>query len=367
MIHTQSARKLGLIAFGGLAVAVVGGFYLGQTVLADGIPVESPMAYAGFLEDDGVPVHGSRSIRVTLYDHAASTALANVRCDTQQTNAQVVEGHFSIPLDNACAAAVRANRDLWLDVQVNGQSLGRTKLGAVPYAVEAERAASLAPGAFSGSGTAVTAARADHQHASLNALAVVGSGSFGQALTVDGAFTAKGAANVKGAATFEGRVTVPAGLRVGNSIFGAYVGVIPAAGAGYSEHPLHIQTGWRCGITDATQYRLRFSGYNLRAHSTSVGQPFEFVAAGYLTIANGHINSSIVAHAPSNLSLSSYCATEGGGSGGGGYLTFKLSRASLEWHFTDLVIDFLGGGQALMKNGADTFTVRKYVNQAANL
>lgn len=366
MIHTQSARKLGLIAFGGLAVAVVGGFYLGQTVLADGIPVESPMTYAGFLEDDGVPVHGSRSIRVTLYDHAASTALANVRCDTQQTNAQVVEGHFSIPLDNACAAAVRANRDLWLDVQVNGQSLGRTKLGAVPYAVEAERAASLAPGAFSGSGTAVTAARADHQHASLNALAVVGSGSFGQALTVDGAFTAKGAANVKGAATFEGRVTVPAGLRVGNSIFGAYVGVIPASGS-YSEHPLHIQTGWRCGITDATFYRLRFSGYNFRGNSSSVGQPFEFVAVGYLIAGTGHKNNSIEAQVPSNLSFSSYCAAEGGGSLGGGYLTFKLSRASLEWHATDIVIDFLGGGHVLMKNGADTFTVRKYVNQAANL
>ena len=34
---------------------------------------------------------------------------------------------------------MKANPDLWIEVIVEGESLGRTKLGAVPYAVEAAR------------------------------------------------------------------------------------------------------------------------------------------------------------------------------------------------------------------------------------
>jgi hypothetical protein len=35
---------------------------------------------------------------------------------------------------------VRAQRDLWVEVLVDGNPIGRSKLGAVPYAIEAQRA-----------------------------------------------------------------------------------------------------------------------------------------------------------------------------------------------------------------------------------
>lgn len=49
-------------------------------------------------------------------------------------------GRFPIPLPDACTVAVAASPNLWIDVAVDGESLGRTKLAAVPYAVEANRA-----------------------------------------------------------------------------------------------------------------------------------------------------------------------------------------------------------------------------------
>ena len=41
-------------------------------------------------------------------------------------------------------AAVRANPELWVQVEVDGKPFERRKLGAVPYAVEAERASGAA-------------------------------------------------------------------------------------------------------------------------------------------------------------------------------------------------------------------------------
>jgi hypothetical protein len=52
-----------------------------------------------------------------------------------------VAGRFQLALPD-CQAAVGASPDLWLEAIVDGKSLGRTKLGAVPYAIEASHAVS---------------------------------------------------------------------------------------------------------------------------------------------------------------------------------------------------------------------------------
>jgi hypothetical protein len=49
-------------------------------------------------------------------------------------------GAFQVVLPAACTTAIHANGDLWVEVFVDGTTLGRTKLGAVPYAVEADHA-----------------------------------------------------------------------------------------------------------------------------------------------------------------------------------------------------------------------------------
>jgi hypothetical protein len=48
---------------------------------------------------------------------------------------------------DSCAAAVHTYPDLWAELFVNADSVGRSKLGAVPYAIEAD-AASQAAGAL---------------------------------------------------------------------------------------------------------------------------------------------------------------------------------------------------------------------------
>jgi hypothetical protein len=48
-------------------------------------------------------------------------------------------GHFSVALD-ACLPVIKAHSDVFIEVIVGTVSLGTTKLGAVPYAVEAAHA-----------------------------------------------------------------------------------------------------------------------------------------------------------------------------------------------------------------------------------
>jgi hypothetical protein len=221
---------------------------------------------------------------------------------------------------------------------------------------------------FEGSGDALTAARSDHQHTSLDTLAVVGDGSIGRDLTVEGLLLVgndallDGTLTVSGSAVFEGKVRTPAGTRIGNTIVGAYSGSMPTTESGYSDHPLHIQTAWQCNITNGVMYNLNFRGYNFNA-----GKPFDFTAVGYMYGTNGHTKNTIVATIPGDIAMVSYCSTEGGGLNGG-YLTFRMTQTGVNpWHASDIVIDFVGGASSYLVTGANTFTVRRFINQAANL
>ena len=49
-------------------------------------------------------------------------------------------GTFQVVLPPECSTAIHGHGDLWLEVFVDGATLGRTKLGAVPYALEADHA-----------------------------------------------------------------------------------------------------------------------------------------------------------------------------------------------------------------------------------
>lgn len=122
-----------------LAVSAVGvaGYKIGRA-RADGAPTMQPLYYSGVLDDGGRPVEGARSITVRLFDAAmGGTAV----CTTISPTAQVSGGRFRVALDAACAGAVQANPDLWAEVIVDAVTFPRQKLGAVPYALEAARAA----------------------------------------------------------------------------------------------------------------------------------------------------------------------------------------------------------------------------------
>ncbi len=149
---TYSTRRRIAISVAAVAVGI-GGTLAVQRVLAAGVPTTATLTYSGELAlPDGTAVEGKRNIGLALYD--AVTAGKRV-CDVVSAEVDVVRGRFQIPLVQACADAVKATPDLWVDVQVDGASIGRTKLGAVPYALEAGHAlradqASRATGSLAG-------------------------------------------------------------------------------------------------------------------------------------------------------------------------------------------------------------------------
>lgn len=128
---------------GAVALSVVGmvvAYRLGRA-RADGVPMVNPLYYGGMLDDGGRPVEGTRNVTVRLWD--AATAGATV-CTTNAGATAFSGGRFRVALDGACVGAVRANPELWAELQVEGTTFPRSKLGAVPYALEAGRATGAA-------------------------------------------------------------------------------------------------------------------------------------------------------------------------------------------------------------------------------
>jgi hypothetical protein len=139
-MNATTRKKLGI----GAGLGALASLLWIASVDADGIPAAGALSYVGTLEEaDGTPLSGSKEVRVALFDAVSGGA---VQCTTTQTVA-LTEGRFQIVLPDACTAAARGRPDLWVEVAVDGDALGRSKLSAVPYAVESARA-SAATGAL---------------------------------------------------------------------------------------------------------------------------------------------------------------------------------------------------------------------------
>lgn len=113
-----------------------------QRAGAHGIPTTNPLVYSGtLLSSNGQPVSGARFILIKLW--VGSTTV----CSTiPGGNTTVTNGHFTIPLDSTCLDVIHQNRDVQVEVVVDGVSLGRSATSAVPYAVQADTASNPAPG-----------------------------------------------------------------------------------------------------------------------------------------------------------------------------------------------------------------------------
>ncbi len=126
-----------LLATGLLAAGTILGFGI-RTGLADGVPDKDPLYYSGSLTENGQLVTDTRTIGVNLYpDQTTMTPL----CQTVASNTQVVNGRFRIPLAASCKSEINQNNGAWIEVIDGVTNLGRSKVGAVPYAIEADRAA----------------------------------------------------------------------------------------------------------------------------------------------------------------------------------------------------------------------------------
>jgi hypothetical protein len=126
---------------GGVALALLTAFTLGYWISharAAGVP-KTPLTYSGVLTDmNGTVLSGSKSILLQLYGGATGgTAL----CASSPTPVTLVAGAFQVALADNCTDVIRSTADLWVEILVDGTSVGRAKLGAVPYAIEADHAA----------------------------------------------------------------------------------------------------------------------------------------------------------------------------------------------------------------------------------
>jgi len=127
--------------YAALSVATVGLTLLAVRAHAAGVPDVDGMTYTGYLENaDGTPLTGDHSVTVGFWQSEKAT---KVLCQANNSgDTTLVSGRFQIKLPAECTDAVKASPDVWVEVEVDGGPLGRTKLGVVPYALEASHATS---------------------------------------------------------------------------------------------------------------------------------------------------------------------------------------------------------------------------------
>ncbi len=137
----MSGRNLSAIAVLSCGLCLFGGYRL--RVFAEGAPEDPSLFYSGTLEQEGEPANGDFTINLALYSAARG---GNELCRVE-SEAAVENGRFRIDATD-CEGAVRDNANTWVEVAFSGEDgveqriEGRSKLGAVPYAIEAAHAVS---------------------------------------------------------------------------------------------------------------------------------------------------------------------------------------------------------------------------------
>jgi hypothetical protein len=100
-----------------------------------GVPSVTQLFYAGTLEDNSGPLGGMHAVTVRLWDAASG---GNALCAEGPVGSTLVTaGRFRVALDASCVAAVHTNTETFIEVKVDSTTLPRSKVGAVPYALEA--------------------------------------------------------------------------------------------------------------------------------------------------------------------------------------------------------------------------------------
>ncbi|MBI5610073.1 MAG: hypothetical protein HY902_14455 [Deltaproteobacteria bacterium] len=122
-----------------LLAAVASGIGIDRA-LATGAPTQAPLTYAGTLTDqDGKPYASAQDVTLKLYDAVSG---GTQKCAAGTVQAEANTGNFQVTLPPDCVQAVRDQSELWTELTVGATKtvLPRTKLGAVPYALEADTA-----------------------------------------------------------------------------------------------------------------------------------------------------------------------------------------------------------------------------------
>ncbi|MBM4345980.1 MAG: hypothetical protein FJ100_21615, partial [Deltaproteobacteria bacterium] len=128
-------RELWWVAAVSVALGV--GVQIGRSRAA-GAPTQAPLTYGGVVSgQDGKPLASAVEVTVAFYDAAVG---GSAKCAAAPVQAEAGSGRFSVVLPAACVDAVHEKADLWAEAAVgpNKVVLPRAKVGAVPYALEAD-------------------------------------------------------------------------------------------------------------------------------------------------------------------------------------------------------------------------------------
>jgi|GEM_PF-5089442 len=105
------------------------------------VPTAQALVYAGTLEQpDGTPLTGEHAIQVSFWKQPDPPREDAPLCQFPSELMNVTNGRFSLTLPDNCADAVRGSSDIWVEVALDGVPFAPSKLGAVPYAIEAGHA-----------------------------------------------------------------------------------------------------------------------------------------------------------------------------------------------------------------------------------
>ena len=136
-MNDRSSKRKMILAAGFTTLLMTGlvtAGYLSGKADASGIPSDEGPVYSGLLTDNsGKLISGTKAVKLVLWSAATG---GDVKCTTTDNNNSVVDGHFSLQLTKVCAEVFSASPNLWLEITVDGDSLGRTKVSPVPYAIE---------------------------------------------------------------------------------------------------------------------------------------------------------------------------------------------------------------------------------------
>jgi len=130
-----------VLAATALAAAVAYGF----AARADGVPNDKPLWYAGTVSDEATHelLEGEHRVTFRVFSAATDgTALCEVAPEAKQPFAR---GRFRLDV-SACRDTFADHADLFVELSVDdpARPFSRTKVGAVPYALEAARSSAAA-------------------------------------------------------------------------------------------------------------------------------------------------------------------------------------------------------------------------------
>lgn len=139
-------HKTSLLLPAVIAVAASAGY--GLRVFAENVPAQTPLFYAGTLEENGKLVDGMRTVTLSAWDKESDGKLI---CQSVTENLTVSAGHFRMALSDACVGELRAANkpaDVWIALSFKDAGgtphdiPGRSKVGAVPFALKSGSAES---------------------------------------------------------------------------------------------------------------------------------------------------------------------------------------------------------------------------------